>query len=241
MSDEPEISESGSPILRHQPREGSWEPPADDSATDEITAHIERHIGPVEFVYHEIASDLVHIDIHCVAPRPDRNFHTLITSGMSDRPMTVPAGAEDMRHAELMICLPPSWPLTEEALEDERWDWPLRWLKILARLPHVYETWLGWGHTIPNEDPPEPFAENTRLCCMMLLAGLTVPEAFHELRVRPDKTIRFYALFPLYREEIDVKLKQGSEKLLDLLDAAGVDEVLKLDRKNVGKKRFGLF
>ena len=29
--------------------------------------------------------------------------------------------------------------------------WPIQMLKFLARFPHEYKTWLGWGHTIPNK------------------------------------------------------------------------------------------
>ena len=66
------------------------------------------------------------------------------------------AGAET--RAELMIALPAEWKLADSQLEDERWYWPIRNLKALARLPHEYETWLGFGHTVPNGDPPEPYA-----------------------------------------------------------------------------------
>jgi hypothetical protein len=31
-----------------------------------ISAHLERHLGPVSGVFHEIISDLVHIDVHVV-------------------------------------------------------------------------------------------------------------------------------------------------------------------------------
>ena len=64
-------------------------------------------------------SDLVHIDVHWVQPTPKRPYHTLVTSGMSDKPMTVPAGAEHLRFAELMLCLPPEWQMSMEAFKQE--------------------------------------------------------------------------------------------------------------------------
>jgi hypothetical protein len=57
----------------------------------------ETHLGEIHDVYHELISDLVHIDIHHVAPDDERPFHTLVTSGMSDLPMTVPEGVEALR------------------------------------------------------------------------------------------------------------------------------------------------
>ncbi|SEO83260.1 Suppressor of fused protein (SUFU) [Paenibacillus sp. OV219] len=103
-----ELSPSGQPIYRHEARERSLVPAyGNDETIDRITEHVEKYIGPVQTVFHELASDLVHIDILIVAPTKERNFYTLITCGMSDEPMTVPAGAEAYRYAELMICLPP--------------------------------------------------------------------------------------------------------------------------------------
>ena len=236
MAHEPEISPSGSPILRHAPREDGWQPASGDSALEAISNHIERHIGPIENVWHEIISDLVHIDVHHVPPRPERNVHTLVTSGMSDLPMTAPEGQEEFRYAELLLCLPPEWPVTQEAFQDETNYWPVRWLKTLARLPHEYKTWLGYGHTVPNGDPPQPFAPNTKLCCLMVMPPLTVDEEFYELRVSEEKTIHFWGLVPLYREEMNFKLRRGVEPLFPRFDKAGVSEIVLTDRPNTCRR-----
>ncbi|MFR1994420.1 suppressor of fused domain protein [Ruminococcus sp.] len=63
----------------------------------------------------------------------------------------------------MLLCLPPDWNLDSEAEKDY---WPIRLLKQLARLPLECDTWLGWGHTVDNQ---EPFAENTALSGSMLL------------------------------------------------------------------------
>ena len=185
-----ELSPSGGPIYRHKERSIPFQPAAGDPEhIERISEHIERHFGPVAGVYHELISDLVHIDVHVVNPTPQRNCYTLVTSGLSEAPMSVPEGLEALRFAELFIQLPPTWPLHElnkvaarrreespaEAAAAERWYWPIRWLKTLARLPHEYDTWLGEGHTVPNGDPPEPYAEGTALCGAMLVEPTLVP------------------------------------------------------------------
>jgi predicted Zn finger-like uncharacterized protein len=233
----PEVSESGAPILRHQPRERSFEPPVIRSeSAEQLEDHIRKYVGKVESVFHELVSDIVHIDVHWVPPTPERDFHTLVTTGMSDRPMTAPAGAEDYRYGELLISLPREWPLWEEAFEDERNYWPVRWLKQLARFPHEYETWLAPGHTIPNGDPPEPFAPDTKLCCWLLWAPALVAEEFVELTIDDQKTVHFMALIPLYEEEMQLKLVEGVDPLIDRLADAGVTELLDLDRTNTCKR-----
>src|SRR5512145_2313969 len=78
-------------------------PEGDVPVIEAVVRHIERHVGPIDFVLHEKRSHLVHIDIHHVPPAPGRRFHTLLTSGMSARAMTVPAGAEDVAYAELFL------------------------------------------------------------------------------------------------------------------------------------------
>jgi hypothetical protein len=236
---EQEMSEGGSPIYRHKSRARDFEAVSgDDQNIERISRHIEEHVGPVAGVFHEIVSDLVHIDLHVVNPSPERNYYTLITSGMSDRPMSPPPGAEEHRFAELMICLPPDWPLAYKDFEDESNYWPIRWLKILARLPHEYQTWLFTSHTVPNGDPAEPFAENTEMCCALLLDPVLFDDEFRVLEIDKKKTVHFLALVPLYVEEMECKLREGYDVLIRRLDEAGVNELLNVRRKNAcrGKK-----
>ncbi|WP_282014040.1 suppressor of fused domain protein [Marinifilum flexuosum] len=238
-----EKSESGSPIYRYedfQPKE--FEPATGDSSIEEISNHIEKYVGKIETVFHEIISDQVHIDIHWVKPTKERPFHTLITSGMSDKAMTTPKDVEDANFAELSICLPEEWKISEKDFEDEKNYWPIRWLKYMARFPHEYDTWLGWGHTLPNGDPAEPFAENTELNTMLLLPTIVLGEGFHELKLK-EKSINFYTLIPLYNEEVELKMRKGVEALFDGFDKHAVSDILDIHRPNTAEKKkwFGLF
>ena len=244
---QPETSPSGAPIYRHTEQEPApFELASGNLSTIEaVTAHIERHLGPVSGTLHEIVSDKVHLDVHIVAPSAEFPFYTLVTSGMSDRPMLTPDGAslaEAPPYAELCILLPPDWPLpgpgdgrsTAELFADENVYWPIRWLKTLARLPHEYHTWLGFGHTVPNGEDAEPLAGNTELGCLLLLTAISLPEEFQTLRLDPTKTVQFYTLFPLYREEMELKMNRGVDALLDGFIEQGVSDVVDLARPNVG-------
>src|SRR5687768_14726391 len=130
MSDQ-EYSASGNPIYRHN-RPDKQEPDhatGNESNIEAISAHIEKHIGPVDYVFHEIVSDLVHIDIHFVKPSEEFPYNVLVTSGMSDKAMNVPDEMEDFKHAELCMLLPANWSLGQDAFKDENHYWPVRWLK----------------------------------------------------------------------------------------------------------------
>src|SRR5262245_177012 len=235
--DEEERSKSGDPVYRHQPRERDRSLPKHFAQhLEEVEAHVEKHIGKVEMVFHEIVSDLVHLDVLWVPATAARPYHVLVTSGVSDEPMTVPEGMEPYRRAELMIALPADWPLTEEAFKDEANYWPVRWLKTIGRLPHEYDTWIGWGHTIPNGDPAEPIA-NTRFIGFMLTPSYWLPPDFFQLATKAGETICFYVLVPLFREEMDLKLEKGAEALEDRLQKANVGFVLDVGRPNVAARR----
>ena len=237
-----EKSESGAPIYRYKEIEKDGiTPVSGDSSIDEISAHIEKHFGKVELVFHELISDTVHIDIHWVKPSDKFPFNVLITSGMSDLPMTTPPGYEDKKYAELCICLPADWKISESDFQDEANYWPIRWMKILSRFPHEYKTWLAQGHTIPNGDPAQAYHDSTKLNTMLLYYSVILPEEFHVLEL-PNKKIDFYSLYPLYSEEVNLKLKKGTESLFDGFDKYNVSDVLDINRPNTVRKKFlGLF
>lgn len=69
----------------------------------------------------------------------------------------------------------------------------------------------------------------------------TLPEAFHTLAISPQKSIRFFAVAPLYGEEMELKLRSGADKLLDKLGRANVSDVIDPGRANAARKRFGWF
>ena len=237
-----EKTSGGSSVYRYQERAADFEVAmANDDNIEVITRHIERHIGPVESVFHEVVSDLVHVDVHFVKPTEERPFITLITSGMSDRPMSAPPDCKEYAYAELMICLPPDWPITQEEFQNPNNYWPIEWLKRLARFPHEYQTWLFEGHTVPNGDPAEPFARNTKFSGWLLFPPALAPEEFHELKVGPEKTIYFFSLYPLYDAEMKLKLNKGTEELINRMADNDICEMIELGRKNVAKKKFWFF
>ncbi|HEX2954173.1 MAG TPA: suppressor of fused domain protein, partial [Bacillota bacterium] len=167
-----------------------------------------------------------------------RNYHTFITAGMSSLPMKAPESASECKYAELMVCLPPSWEVSEEKYEVIDFDelWPVGYMKYLARFPHKNDTWLWFGHTIPNGNPAEPFADNTKLCGAILLPPIKTNYDFHQLKISEEKTVNFFAVVPLYEEEINYKLRYGYGKLLDRFDKYHVSEILDINRENTCKK-----
>lgn len=235
MPNSDEFSPSGAPILRHGSRKPTLKGPACAGRNlEDIEAHLQKHIGPVKTVFHEISSDLIHLDVLLVPASAKRRYHVLVTSGVGDRRMTVPEAAENYGRAELLIALPAAWPLAQGALMDEANYWPVRWLKRVGRLPHEHDTWIGWGHTIPNGDPPATIG-STRFVGFMLTPPFWLDDDFFQLHARSGDTVTFYDLVPLYKEEMEMKLNRGVEVLEDLLDKADAWGALDVSRRNVAK------
>jgi hypothetical protein len=232
---EPEFSPGGSRIYRHTNESAPTASQGDGELIAAVSAHIERFVGEPETVFHQIVSSWVHVDLHVVPPSSERPWTTLVTSGMSQRAMRAPDA--DCTRAELVMALPPTWPLEHSELADDRVYWPFRLLQSLATFPHQYNTWLWTGHTIPNGDPPEPYADDTELCCSILLPPLLVGSEFDVLEFG-ERRVRFLGVYPLYAEEMRLKLESGFEALIDRFDNAGVSELLDPGRPSVVLSRF---
>jgi hypothetical protein len=224
-----EYSPGGSKIYRHSEKKL----PEDfdnlgESSLDQIDAHIEKWLGRPSGVFHELVSPTIHVDVHLVPPTADRDFNVLVSSGMSDKAMNGPF--PDLRFAELVLLLPPDWPLDQESFEKEQNFWPIRQMKYLARFPHDFSTWIWETHTIPNGDPPQPYVPNTELCCILLANPISLPYEFRTLTIGTEKTIHFFALIPIYQDEMHYKLKKGIEALYECFGKAGVTEVIDTSR-----------
>jgi hypothetical protein len=177
---------------------------------------------------HESYSEIVHIDIHVVPPCAAHPYWFLFTTGMSAVSMNIPTDMGLVSSAELCLSLPPAWPLDSEHLRREsRWSWPVRELQSLARFPHRHDTWLGEGHTIADGDPPGPYDPSTKLAATMLAPSWVTDEG------TIDETTELLALWPLHAEELTFKLEHGALALFELLESAGVTEVLDPHRPSV--------
>ncbi len=201
---------------------------------EEMTAvegHIEQYFGEVENVFHELVSPDIHVDICMVPPTEERDYYTLVTMGMGAHRMNVPEELAEykLERAELAIALPADWKLDQESMQDERWYWPIRLLKVLARLPIANDTWLGFGHTIDNK---EDFAKGTKLCAGLLTGPQDMDMGgVGEVCTLPGgEEVNFYQVIPLYREELEYKLAHDADALLERM--AEVSFVVRPDRPN---------
>ena len=199
----------------------------EEEELDALEAHIDKFFGHSDHVFHEIASPDIHVDIFIVEPTAERNYYTLVTSGMGAHRMNVPKELAEykLERAEIVVYLPADWNISDH---EEKNYWPLRWLKILARLPLEEDSWLGWGHSVPNG---KPFAENTQLSSVLLINPENVGEGAAVCQLPNGEEVNFYQMIPLYEEEVNFKIQNGAETLLGKMGE--ISAVVDIHRLNV--------
>ncbi len=224
-------------VVRYLESRGCIIPPRDEVEDEEpivaslapsqhIIDHFAKTIGaPEQLSLIQIVPTGIPIAIHAIPANEHHRFVTLFTTGMSEYPMKVPAGAEEYARAELYIQLPADWKYREYA--DPNWGWPQQWLRSMAQYPQQHGTWLGGPVTlVANEEPPRPLAPNTKFTTLLLLAD-------QSLTADDGKKIWLYRMTPLYTEERQLEIDHGIPALLNAFDAHDVPMIVDMNRKNV--------
>ncbi len=198
-----------------------------------ISKHLSNYYEDDELsVLHEVVPLDFNLDVYLVQSE-QHNFNILLTSGMSSMAMQLQEGIEDpdqYKFAELMLILPKSIEFGNFQNNDSPNGWIVSMLKQTARFPHHYATWLGIGHSIQNDEFGNPYQEDSKYVGAVVLPSVTFEEEFTALQVG-ENLINIYSLFPMYQEELQYKIDNGYNDLLNLLIDHNVDEIFELERK----------
>jgi hypothetical protein len=182
--------------------------------------------------------DGISVTIHIIPPSEMHPYLVLFTHGMSDLAMTVPAGQEAWRYAELVMHLPADWVHPAKANGDPKWMWPLQWLRKMAYYPHLEETWLGLPAAIvSSDDPPVPLGPKTKQTCLLMIPDFAnLDEPFQ----KPDGSpVHFFTVVPLYTEERDYEQKHGMEAFFRQFIDKKVSMTVELNRPSFVEKQPG--
>jgi hypothetical protein len=207
-----QTSPGGSMIRRYAswlaPKLGPSEEPVAEYAALRERVYGEL-FGEVQEVYTEPGAFVPHIEV--------RKYHrmwtakkttVLVTSGMSDARMKLSRVAKGISsRAELIFyCSDPCDNYVET-------------LRQLARFPHDNRSWLYFGHTIPNGDPPAPFWGSK-----ILNTALFSPTVVKRDQALPEKLIlggdpvNFLWVVPVSSAECELKLQNGFPAVLELFN-----------------------
>jgi hypothetical protein len=207
----------------------SNEPPPPDPTFASIREHLANWFGEVEdYPLREIVPGDPPLTLLKV-PHWDGGYVGIATNGMSARAMKVPEGETDaVRRAELLVLLPPEWPLTEESMKEDRFRWPIEWLRQIARWPFETDSYLRRANIIANGEPPVALAEDTTMTCLMVRAGAS--EDWGQWK-RPDgEIVDLMVMTPLYTSEREFELANGLPALLERMNASAFRNLVWPDR-----------
>jgi hypothetical protein len=155
---------------------------------------------------------------------------------MSYREMTLPEDLGEREfwlRAELMVALPPDWfgeGDMDDAIQDEAIYFPIRRLKELARYPHNAATSLIASHTFLYNEPLGP---GTEMSAFVIWWPTYLAEGDNVIKLEGGGNINLYSLIPIYAEEREYAVQNGTGALLDLLADAGVTSLFDIKRPSV--------
>ena len=218
-------SPGGSRLLKYAGREpGETQCGFPEEDTTELAALRERVyeelFGPAQTVNHELIPLVPHVDVFVVEPRPERDFYTLVTAGMSDLPMSSPPElGGDVHRVELVFYADSDRPKYLELL------------RRLAHFPHDCHTWLHYGHTMPNGTPPTPIFGSGVLDTFYFMGSIVGQDGTLRDRLQwKGEPVELLWLVPITAAECQLKLERGSDALLDVFDRVDHPFVFEGDR-----------
>lgn len=197
--------------------------------------HFARFIDTEPLEVYEQISDHMHLHLYAWAPTSRRPMWTISTAGMSAHQMNTPPELQKYSRVELVMTLPSDWPAVTEldAISTENagtYRWPFDALHSTARLPYVYDSWVGRGHTVRCPDTDETY-EGSEFSGLLLDAVTSLPPEAMTMDVE-GTPVHLLGLYPLYPRELQGILNReltGHEWFHRCFDA-GFYEGLHLNR-----------
>ena len=182
------------------------------------------------FLLKEILDDDICVDLVHFLPTAEFNYHIFATIGMSAYTMKkVP-----YKNIELIMILPGDWKTGQDVLEDEKWCWPIRLLKTVAKFPYNMKVSVSYGHTFSANNNENPINEYTEMCCGILTFPTWFDYGIFKLK-QPGifgKKVNFLCLTTLTKPELKYKEKFDVKKLFDeLLQRGGKDDLVVRDER----------
>lgn len=212
------LKELGIEVKNEIKKERHIEMKEDDGS--KVINHIEKYLGSFNGCISEVVpGSKVSIDINIINPASERNYITLVTTGMSEYPMAYTSG--EYKYAELIIKLPTDWKLDQESCKDEENYWPIRMLRLLGHLPHLNPGYINEQVIVPHGEPddaPYPFTERTWLSSLMLCKAEDIPPYVFEDGTKID----FFTLVPITIDEEPLVKEKGSNEVMHMLKSKDV-------------------
>jgi hypothetical protein len=195
----------------------------------EITHYLTQFLGePAEKALVDVVpTSLPPVSVQVFPQTHINDSLALVTSGMSEYPMHVPAGKEANMFAELVFHLDPQWPIRGDLPVPDESAWPIALLKRLASYPFENKTYYEFFNVLRLADLGIEYREAA------LSAVLIAYDEDMKYLALDDRVIVFFYVFPLYADEYELYLKEGIETLQRAFCDNGIEPVFFSGRRSV--------
>jgi hypothetical protein len=200
----------------------------------DVVEHVAEHFGKPNEKSLELESPAgLPLYAHSFPPAGKRKCVTLVTSGMSARPLNTPPDEIAYQFAELYMHLPADWPTDLKTLQKKtEAKWPFELLGRLANQPHLEKDWLGGPFAVvANGEPPAPLGKGVTFTAALLSTSDSELERFS----RGGRITHLYLVTPIYTEEYGLVRKDGPEALIKLFKKHKISQTYDPKRPNVAK------
>jgi hypothetical protein len=195
--------------------------------------HLDSFVSEDEIIVFDDSGSIEnHIDICWIKPNMEyRPYSILLTCGMSRNPMNVPKGLEDKKYLEIAMLLPSDWDLSDIKTKPDSISWPIHHMKGIGKIPVDQNTWIGFGHTIDYNKSKGDYFPDTKFTSSIILPSISLPENF--VRIKKDNDIiNIFSAIPIYKEELDYKLVNDTNSLIEKFNEFEIKEILDTQRIN---------
>jgi len=168
----------------------------------------------------------------------EKGINVLMTSSFHSYQMPVPEKLQGFEFGQLYFCVPVYWDLTNT--ENPEIKWLFEWLNRVSTYTIKNNTWLGDGHTYNCTKHGKQLSPSIRQDHLFISNPIFLEDELTPVEFE-DKTIHFWALIPLFGDEMDYKQGKGTVKLKKKFLIKGVTEKLDEFRQSSLKNRWLFF
>ena len=188
-----------------------------------IQDHIIKHYGNISRTVMVKECERLDLNLYVIEPTKERDFYTVVTSGMGAYQMDIPDDFKDdnVDRIELLIYLSSNWDIdsafksSPEATTgliiegsvtplfgniNAQWNYPIQILKNLAQAPVNNESYFVMGNIMDDETP---FSESTHDSGGILIFPAYTTEEGQECTLPDGQKVGFLQIMPITTDEIE--------------------------------------
>ena len=188
-----------------------------------IQDHIIEHYGNISRTVTVKECESLDLKLYVIEPTKERDFYTVITSGMGAYQMDIPDDFKDgnVDRIELLIYLGSNWDIDGAFKQSSgsttgliidgsitsllgninaQWNYPIQILKNLAQAPVNNESYFVMGNIMDDETP---FSDSTSDSGGILISPAYISEEGTECTLPGGEIVEFLQIMPITTNEIE--------------------------------------